>query len=145
MAGFIGSYSGTLDAKNRLHLPARLRQGTDQSLDTCYLTLGVGGPLFLFPKNEWRRVESKLENYNFAHPDANYVIRILMANTVEVSPDRQHRILIPPELAAKVGIDRDVKILGVLRRIELWSTKRFEEYESGFGKKYDDVAAELFS
>ena len=144
MPGFLGSYAGTLDAKNRLHIPSRLRQGTDQSLDTCFLTLGLGGPLFLFPKTEWRRVEAKLENFNFANPEANFVIRMLMANTVEAAPDRQHRILIPPDLAAKVGIEKDVKIVGMIRRIEIWDTKRFDEYVAGFGKTYDDVAAELF-
>ena len=144
MAGFLGSYSGTLDDKHRLHLPARLRQGTEQTLDTCYLTLGFSGALFLFPKPEWRRVETKIENFNFANPEANFVIRILMANTVELSPDRQHRITIPPELASKVGMTKDVKIIGMVRRIELWAPERFDEYVSGYGKTYDAVAAELF-
>jgi MraZ protein len=143
MPGFLGNFTGTLDSKNRLQIPSKLRQSSDASLDTCYLTLGVGGCIFLFPKNEWQRVEAKFENFNFAHPDANFVLRTLMANTVEVTPDNQNRILIPQSLVDKVGIKKDVLILGMIRRIEIWGADTFGQYVDGFGKSYEEVAAQL--
>jgi MraZ protein len=103
----------------------------------------VGGCIFLFPKNEWQRVEAKFENFNFAHPDANFVLRTLMANTVEVTPDNQNRILIPQSLVDKVGIKKDVLILGMIRRIEIWGADTFGQYVDGFGKSYEEVAAQL--
>jgi len=148
MAGFLRSYSGTLDAKNRLHLPARLRQGTDLSLDACVITLGIGGPLFLFPDTEWRRVQERLSQYSFGNPGADYVIRMLTSNSFEVSPDSQNRILIPPDLSGKVDIQKSVKVVGVLNRIEIWSEDRFAAYErgdwTGLETKYDKEAAALF-
>jgi len=143
MPGFLGNFTGTLDSKNRLQIPSRLRQSSDASLDTCYLTLGLGGCLFLFPQAEWRRVEAKFEHFNFAHPEANYVLRVLMANTVEVTPDSQNRILLPQPLIDKVGIKKDVLILGMIRRIEIWGTEKFDQYVEGFGKSYEEVAAQL--
>lgn len=143
MPGFSGSYDGTLDSKNRLHLPVRLRQSGDVSLERCHLTLGVDGPLFLFPEVEWRKVEEKFENFNFAHPDANFVLRMLMANKVEVSLDRQSRILVPPKLAAKAGLQKDIRIVGMIKRIEIWDEERFEAYMAGYGKTYEEVAAQL--
>ncbi len=143
MAGFRGSFTGTLDSKNRLQIPSKLRQSSDTTLGTCYLTLGLGGCLFLFPQDEWRHVEAKFASFNFAHPDANFVLRVLMANTVEVTLDNQNRILIPQELAAKVGLKRDIRILGMIRRIEIWGIDEFDAYENGYGKTYEEVAAQL--
>ncbi len=143
MSGFLGNFTGTLDSKNRVQIPSRLRQSSDVNLNTCYLTLGLGGCLYLFPHEEWRRVEAKFENFNFAHPEANYVLRVLMANTVEVAPDTQGRILIPQALTDKVGIKKDVLILGMIRRIEFWGTEKFDQYVEGFGKSYEEVAAQL--
>ena len=104
--------------------------------------------MFLFPETEWHRVEEKLKDYSFGNPRANYVIRMLTSNTFEVSPDSQHRILIPPDLSAKVDIKKAVKITGVLNRLEIWSEERFKAYETGewtgLETKYDTEAAELF-
>jgi MraZ protein len=143
MAGFSGSFTGTLDSKNRLHLPVRLRQSSEVALDNCQLTLGVDEQLFLFPGVEWQRVEAKFENFNFAHPDANFVLRMLMSNKVEVSPDRQSRILIPPDLALKAALKKDIRVVGMIKRIEIWDEERFQQYLKGYGKTYAEVAAQL--
>jgi len=143
MAGFSGSYIGTLDSKNRLHLPVRLRQSSDVALDKCQLTFGVEEQLFLFPEPEWQRIEAKFENFNFAHPDANYVLRQLMSNKVEVSPDRQSRILLPPDLINKAGLKKEIRIIGMIKRIEIWDEERFQNYLKGYGKTYAEVAAQL--
>lgn len=143
MPGFLGSYRGTLDAKNRLHIPSKLRQSSDVSLEVSYLTLGLDSCLFLFPRAEWERVIAKFDHFSFAHGEANYFQRTLFSNAGEVIPDRQGRILIPPELASRVGITREVRILGMIRRIEIWDPERFDAYLSGYGKTYEEVASQL--
>jgi MraZ protein len=105
--------------------------------------LGLNGCLFLVPRAEWRRIQSKFDQFNFAHGDANYFMRVLMLNTHEISPDTQGRFQIPTELAGKVGIDHDVRLLGMNRRIEIWSANKLDEYIAGYGKSYEEVAAQL--
>jgi MraZ protein len=68
---------------------------------------------------------------------------MLMANAGEVAPDGQNRILIPPELSSQVGISREVRILGMIRRIEIWSVEKFDAYLSDYGKTYEEVASQL--
>jgi MraZ protein len=143
MSAFVGSYKGTLDAKNRVHIPSKLRQSSDVSLEVSFLTLGLDGCLFLFPRSEWGQILEKFNHYSFAHGEANFFLRTLMSNAGEVNPDGQHRILIPPDLAAKVGITREVRIVGMVKRIEIWSVEKFDQYIAGYGKSYEEVAGQL--
>ena len=146
MSPFIGPYTAKVDSKNRLNLPAKLRQAAEDLLDVCYLCLGLNGCLFLLPRSEWQSVMTKFANYGLADENANFFMRKLMSNTAEVSPDKQNRIVIPPKLAALAGITdekRDVVILGMNRRIEIWEVGRFEAYIEGYGKTYEEVAARL--
>ena len=127
MTEFFGSFSGTLDAKNRLHVPIRLREAAGDSLDTCYLTLGMDGALYLMPKDEWRRLATRFEsNIKTDEADGPRLHRVFVANTFEVTLDKQSRVQIPQELAAKVGFQKDVKILGYHRRIEIWPAEKFD-------------------
>jgi len=143
MPGLIGKYKGTLDAKGRLILPARLRKSKSVTLDSFVLTLGFNTCLFLFPLPEWEKIEQRLDNYAFTHQDANFFLRMLMAHASEVELDRQNRLTIPAELLAKSSIERELLILGAGRRIELWSPSVFDEYVSGFNKTYEQVAQQL--
>jgi MraZ protein len=145
MTEFSGSYSGTLDAKNRLHLPARLRQAADGSLDACYLTLGLGGVLYLLPKIEWRRLATRLESYSQSNSEEGpAVYRVFFAYTFEVSLDRQSRIQVPQELVSKVGLPKDVRILGRHRRVEIWPAEKFDDRIQQDEKTYEEKAAQLF-
>ncbi len=143
MPGLIGKYKGTLDAKGRLILPARLRKSKSVTLDSFVLTLGFNTCLFLFPMPEWEKIEQRLDNYAFTHQDANFFLRMLMAHASEVNLDRQHRITIPTELLAKGSIERELLILGAGRRIELWAPSAFDDYIKGFDKTYEQVAQQL--
>ena len=143
MPGLIGKYTGTLDGKNRLVLPARLRKSKSVNLDSFVLTLGFNRCLFLFPIPEWEKIEQRLETYTFTHQDANFFLRMLMSHASEVALDRQYRVWVPPELQQKAAIEREVLILGLGRRIELWAPAAYEEYIQGFDKSYEQVAAQL--
>ena len=145
MTEFFGSFSGTLDAKNRFHVPIRLREAAGDSLDICYLTLGLGGAIYLLPKDEWRRLSARFESYSQSNTaDGPAVHRVFFANTFEVTLDRQSRVQIPQELAAKVGFQKDVKILGYNRRIEIWPAEKYDEGMKHDEQIYDDKGAQLF-
>lgn len=145
MTEFFGSFSGTLDAKNRLHVPIRLREAAGDSLDTCYLTLGMDGALYLMPKDEWRRLATRFEsNIKTDDTDGPKLHRVFVANTFEVTLDKQSRVQIPQELAAKVGFQKDVKILGYHRRIEIWPAEKFDSQMQQDEKIYQTKGKKLF-
>jgi len=145
MTEFFGSFSGTLDAKNRLHVPIRLREAAGDALDTCYLTLGMNGSLYLMPKDEWRRLSTRFEsNIKTDDADGPVLHRVFVANTFEVTLDKQSRVQIPLELAAKVGFQKDVKILGYHRRIEIWPADKFDLQMKQDEETYQQKGKKLF-
>jgi MraZ protein len=146
MSPFQGPYYVKVDPKNRINLPLKLRQASEDMLQVCYLSLGMNGCLYLLPRAEWQWVMKQFDGYSFADQSANFFMRYMMSNTIEVTPDKQSRILIPPKLAAQAGITdqkRDILILGMNRWIEIWETGRFEEYLNGYGQTFEEVAAKL--
>lgn len=140
MTEFFGSFSGTLDAKNRLHVPIRLREAAGDSLDTCFLTLGMYGAVYLMSKDEWRRLATRAESLSRQDDeDGPDVHHYFVANTYEVTLDKQSRVQIPQELANKVGFQKDVKIVGYHRRIEIWPAEKYDtrmqQNEQAFQRK----------
>jgi MraZ protein len=145
MTEFFGLFSGTLDAKNRLHVPARLRQAAEDTLEVCYLTLGIGGAVFLLTKDEWRRLATRFENYSRSNLEEGAAVRrIFFAYTFEVSLDRQGRLQIPQELVTKVGFKKEVKILGFHRRIEIWPAEKYDDRLRQDEQTYEDKGGPLF-
>lgn len=122
---FTGSSEHTLDDKGRLVVPARYR---DRLGDRFVLTIAQPDScLALYPASTWEAVCERLEDA--PHKDARYrrFVRHLFANTEEAQCDGQGRLLIPPALRAYAEIDRAVRAIGALTRVELWSPPRLGE------------------
>jgi MraZ protein len=69
---FMGEYQHTIDAKGRLFIPARFRQGLG---DRFVLTKGLDGCLFAYPLTEWDALEQKLKSLPFTKGDARAFVR----------------------------------------------------------------------
>jgi MraZ protein len=145
MTEFFGLFAGTLDPKNRLHVPSPLRKAADGALDTCYLTLGLGQAIYLLPKDEWRRLASRFENYSQTNTEEGAAMRrVFFAYTYDVSLDKQGRVQIPQELVSEAGLEKDVKIFGFHRRIEIRSANKFASRIEKDKQIYEEKASQLF-
>jgi transcriptional regulator MraZ len=122
--GFLGSYQHQIDDKGRLSLPAPFRrEGGDEPM---VLVHAFPDALTLYPQRTWAEVEGRLREMLRLNADARaYVLRVT-ANAVEVAPDRQGRILVPPRLQAAVGISGTTLVVGAIDRVELWDPARFD-------------------
>ena len=127
----IGEYSHTLDAKGRINFPARLR---DDLGEQFIITKGLDTCLSAYPMAEWRRLEEKLRELPRAK--SRVVQRFIFAGAVEVTPDKQGRIVIPSNLRDYAGIERDVVIIGASDRVEIWDAGRW-------AKECGELTAEL--
>lgn len=148
MSEFKGSYVSTLDAKGRVAVPAKLRRHPESGpSDRFVITLGLNGCLFLFPPDYWSEVMRKIAALPFTQQKTLYFTRMLMSNADDVELDRQARIRIPQSLLAQAGLEREVKFVGAITRIELWRPETFQEqmknYETKNNTSYEDVAEEL--
>lgn len=117
MNSITGTYERSLDAKDRLMLPAKLQ---DELGDVCYLTMGVDRCLALYPEWRWERFTQRFSELPMSQ---TRLMRPLFANAVKCKPDSQGRITIPPRLQTYAGIAKDVTLIGVSDRAELWDSE----------------------
>ncbi|MFZ5352688.1 MAG: division/cell wall cluster transcriptional repressor MraZ [Bacillota bacterium] len=137
---FIGEYQHTLDPKNRVIMPAKFR---DVLGDKFVMTKGLDNCLFIYSLKEWGVVEEKLKNLPMTNKDARAFVRIFFAGANECEIDKQGRTLIPTSLKQYANIDRDVVIIGVSTRIEMWSTEEWNKFNNDANISYEDVAEKM--
>jgi len=141
---FYGEYSHAIDNKGRLILPSRIREVAQAHfVEKFFVTRGLDTCLFMFAEEEWRAVEQKFKTMSFTRQDARRFNRLYFSGAVEVVPDKQGRILIPAYLKEFAGIRRDVMILGVSNRIEIWDKTRWQEFYNANLGQFEATAEKL--
>ena len=123
MTGFLGSYLHQLDEKGRLALPASFRRAAAN--DGFVLVHAHEPALFLYPARAWAGVEERLVELLRRQPDARKMVLGVTANAIEVTPDKQGRILIPERLQRAAELETEALVVGVLDKIEIWNPERF--------------------
>ncbi len=114
---FWGEFSHQLDEKGRIIIPARYRTHLAQG---AMLTRGLDHNLVIYPIEAWRQVSERLNQMPITHPTARALRRLLFSGAVELSLDRQGRILIPAYLRTYASLDGEVLIAGMETFLELW-------------------------
>lgn len=137
---FIGEYAHSIDSKGRLNMPSRFREKLSE---TFFVTKGLDHCLFVFPENEWRIFEDKLKQLPLTNKNARAFVRLFFAGASECTLDKQGRINIPQPLRTHALLEKDVIVIGVGTRIELWSTDQWEQYNNPDNISYDDIAEQM--
>lgn len=137
---FIGEYQHSIDDKGRVHIPARFREALGSAF---VLTRGLDNCLFAFPLVEWAKLEEKLKGLPFTKGDARAFTRFFFAGAAEVELDRQGRVVVPPHLRQYAKLERDVVVLGVSDRVEIWAKDVWDAYERQTDLSYEEVAEKL--
>lgn len=120
---FMGEYNHTVDAKGRLIIPSKFRESLGE---TFVVTKGLDGCLFVYDNKEWTLFEEKLKSLPLTNKDARKFVRFFLAGAAEVEVDKQGRILLPANLREYAGMEKDVVLIGVASRVEIWSRERYE-------------------
>lgn len=120
---FMGEYNHTIDAKGRLIVPSRFREILG---DAFVVTKGLDGCLFVYDNEEWKLFEEKLRSLPITNKEARQFVRFFLAGATEAEVDKQGRILIPNVLREFAELTKDVVLVGVGSRIEIWGRERFE-------------------
>lgn len=129
MAGFVGSEICMVDAKGRFAVPVRMRRHLDpEANDTFYVARSPDPCLNLYPLNEWAVYVEKLHAVKPGDPKARKYQRAILEGAFDVVLDSQGRINVPDRLLKAAGITKEVKVVGMQRRIELWNPERFEQH-----------------
>ena len=114
---FIGEYEHSVDVKGRVIMPARLREDIGENF---ILTKGLDGCLFAYSQTEWTNFEEKLKTLPLTNKNARDFVRFFLSGAIECEIDKQGRFLIPSNLRIYSNLDKEIVILGVGTRIEIW-------------------------
>lgn len=137
---FIGEYQHNLDGKGRLILPAKFRSYLGER---CIVTRGLDHCLFAFPLEEWDLLEQKLRNLPLTKPEARAFSRFFFSGATECELDGQGRILLPQILRSYASLEREVVVIGVASRIEIWAKECWSKYSLEAEKTYDGLAEKM--
>ena len=133
-----------VDEKGRVNLPAKLRKYVSpEANDTFVITRGFEKCLFIYPVDEWNKLEENLRNLSGYDPEHRRFIRTLLELASESQLDGQARLSIPQELREYASIKDQVRIIGTLDKIELWNPAEYEEYKDGQPEPYESIAARV--
>ncbi len=141
---FYGEYLHSIDRKGRLILPSRFREvSKTQFIEKFYVTRGLDKCLFMFAEEEWKSQEAKFKAISFTKQESRTFNRLYFSGAVEMVPDRQGRILLPQYLKDFAEIKRDVAIVGVSSRIEIWSREKWEEFFRTSRQSFEEISEKL--
>ena len=113
----LGEHEHALDDKNRLTLPARLR---DQLGERVVVTRGLDGCLYVYAAAEWAKLAERVGTLDPLSREARTMQRFFFASGIEAELDKQGRIVIPANLLESAGIGRDVTVAGIYDHLEIW-------------------------
>lgn len=136
----MGEYQHSIDNKGRVSIPVRFREELG---DTFVATKGLDHSLFVYPMEEWQRLAQKLRSLPFTRADARAFARFFFSGATELEPDKQGRVLLPQLLREHAKITKDVVIIGVSNRVEIWSKEVWEEYSVQASADYEGIAEKM--
>lgn len=138
----IGEYRHTIDNKNRLSLPAKFRKETGRKV---VITSGLDSCLFIFTVKSWESITGRLSSpdSSMLSADSRSFNRYLLGGAVEVDVDAIGRMLIPEYLVTRAKLGRNVVIVGVRERAEIWDEDRWNAYRKEIEGKADKLAEKL--
>ena len=135
-----GEFNHSIDTKGRLIIPSKFR---DILGDDFVITKGLDGCLFLYPANEWKIFEEKLRTLPLKNKNARTFTRFFLGSAVDGGLDKQGRVLISSALRAFAGLDKEVVLVGVLDRVEIWDKAKWDENNTEVEENMDDIAAHM--
>ncbi|MDI6606782.1 MAG: division/cell wall cluster transcriptional repressor MraZ, partial [Candidatus Omnitrophota bacterium] len=138
---FYGEYLHSIDRKGRIILPARFREAAKNNfIEKFFVTRGLDKCLFMFSEEEWRAQEAKFKAISFTKQEARTFNRLYFSGAVDIVPDKQGRILLPFYLKEFAGIKREIVIVGVSNRIEIWAKEGWEEFYGNSRQSFEQIA-----
>ena len=134
----MGEYGHSLDAKGRLIMPAKLRQDIGEKF---VVTKGLDGCLFAYSQTEWTNFEEKLKTLPLTNKNARDFVRFFLSGAIECEIDKQGRFLIPGNLRTYAKLDKEIIIIGVGTRIEIWNKASWIQSEENISA--DEIAENM--
>ena len=137
---FMGEYKHNMDKKGRVIIPASFR---DDLGEEFVMTRGLDNCLFVYPRNEWEILEEKLTSLPITNKSSRTFVRFFFSGATECNFDKQGRISIPANLRDYADLEKEVVIIGLANRIELWGSSHWDGYLADAEDSYEEIAEQM--
>ncbi|WP_380168563.1 division/cell wall cluster transcriptional repressor MraZ [Jannaschia sp. R86511] len=137
---FLGTFSPRLDDKNRLILPAKWRPAFDGGI---VMTRGQERCVFAFARASFETLVDELASAPLTNRDAREYSRMLLAGAQDEVPDKQGRVTIAPLLREYAGLTRELAVLGVGRRLEIWDATTWQDLQQAGEQAFSERSTEI--
>jgi len=137
---FIGEYQHNLDEKGRLAVPAKFRNKLAKG---AVVTKGLDNCLFLYTKEEWEKLATKLASLPISKANTRAFARLMLAGAMDVQLDKQGRIVLPEYLRKYGSLKKKSIITGLYNRLEIWDEDEWNKYKKGTEKESGSIAEAL--
>ncbi|MBI3137292.1 MAG: division/cell wall cluster transcriptional repressor MraZ [Sphingobacteriales bacterium] len=139
MTGFLGEFEATLDAKGRFLLPAGFKKQLPEEETTRFvINRGFEKCLALYPMRTWEPLFEKITGLNEFDPKQREFRRAFLNGATFVEPDSAGRILLPPNLKAYAGLQKDIVLMATGDKLEIWDSNKYKEI-------FDSLSSDTFS
>lgn len=124
---FFGEYQHSLDAKGRVIIPSKHREELGEKF---MMTQGLDKCIYVYPMSEWENMLESVKNVPLTDKKGRSFIRFFFSKASECEPDKQGRVLVANNLREYAGLDKEVTVLGVYNRLEIWDKETLEQYDA---------------
>jgi MraZ protein len=145
MTGFIGEYEATLDAKGRFLLPGGIRKQLPEGNDDPFvLNRGFEKCLCLYTSKSWKPIFSDLSKRSDFEPNVRKFKRYFLNGLTQIELDSSGRLLLPKSLMEYAGIVKDIVLVSVIDKIEIWDKIKYQQFFETFSpEEFSDLAKEV--
>ena len=140
---FRGRFYHQVDTKGRLSIPSRFRETLTTNYDERLIVTNFDECLWAYPMAEWIELEKKVSALPQFMDEVKALQRVFISAAAECPIDKQGRVLIPPSLRQYAGLSRDVVIVGMTRRFELWAKEKWDGVFRDAQLKLEGMGAKL--
>jgi MraZ protein len=142
MIVFLGEYEVTLDAKGRFLLPVGIKKQLPEDAGGQFvIARGFEKCLTLYPKKNWDPILAELSKVSEYKAENREFLRYFTMGATLSELDSAGRMLIPQNLKAHAGLDKDIVLVSVINKIEIWDKGKYQQFfESFTPEKYSDLA-----
>lgn len=142
MIVFLGEYEVTLDAKGRFLLPVGIKkQLPEDASEKFVIARGFEKCLTLYPKKNWDPIMAEMIKVNDYKAENREFLRYFTMGAAEMELDSASRLLVPPNLKSYAGLEKDMVLVSVINKIEIWDKSKYQQFFDSFSlEKYSDLA-----
>jgi len=141
---FRGSFEHSVDSKGRVSVPSKFRDIIADRYDgRLVMAMDLDRCLTVYPLEEWEKLEEKIKTLPMMQKEVKDFMRFFFSSATECELDKQGRILIPPNHRERAGITKNVMLVGIINKIEIWDAEAWEARNSQNGDKIGEALAAL--